>query len=74
MLFGTQAKLRRSDDNLHVMVRSDVIDNVSQFKYLRLWLDPYLTWNLHIDELVKKIGGSPESQKCFNSAHIEYVI
>ena len=74
MPFVTQAKLRRSDDNLHVMIRSAVIDNVSQFKYLRQWLDPYLTWNMHIDKLVKQFGGSPEGQKCFTSAHIEYVI
>ena len=56
MLFGTQAKLRRRDDNLHVMIRNNVIDNVTQFKYLDVWLDPSLTWNMHIDKPVTNVN------------------
>ena len=54
MLFGTQAKLGRGENNLHVQIDNTPIDNVSQFKYLGVLLDPSLTWNHHIDGLVKK--------------------
>ena len=56
MLFGTQAKLRHSDDNLHVMIRNTVIDNVTQFKHLGVWLDPSLTWKVHINKLVTNVN------------------
>ena len=55
MLFGTQAKLGRGENNLHVQIDNTPIDNVSQFKYLGVLLDPSLTWNHHIDGLVKKL-------------------
>ena len=56
MLFGSQAKLRRSENNLHVVINNTAIDNVTQFKYLGVWMDQSLTWSDHIDKLSKKVN------------------
>ena len=50
MLFGTQAKLRRIEESLHVKIGSNTIDNVDHFKYLGVWLDQSLSWSVHIDK------------------------
>ena len=55
MLIGTQAKLGRKECDLQLEIDGIPIDNVFQFKYLGIWMDPSLTWNIHIDNLVKKI-------------------
>ncbi len=39
MLFGTQAKLRRIEESLHVKTGDNTIDNVDHFKYVCVWLD-----------------------------------
>ena len=42
--------------NLQTTFNNIPIDNVTQFKYLGVWLDPSLTWNVHIDKLAKKVN------------------
>ena len=53
MLFGTQAKLRRIEESLHVKIGSNTIDNVDHFKYLGVWLDQSLSWSVHIEKITK---------------------
>ncbi len=55
MLFGTQAKLRRIEESLHVKIGDNTIDNVDHFKYLGVWLDQSLTWSVHIEKITKTV-------------------
>ena len=56
MLIGTHQKLSRTQSKLNISIRGEHLDNVDQFKYLGIWLDPSLSWRFHIDKLVSKIN------------------
>ena len=56
MLIGTHQKLSRTQSKLNISIRGEHLDNVDQFKYLGIWLDPSLSWSFHIDKLVSKIN------------------
>ena len=40
MLIGTHQKLSRTQSKLNIGIRGEHLDNVDQFKYLGIWLDP----------------------------------
>ena len=48
--------VRKRIEILHVTISNIAIDNVTQFKYQGVWQDPSLTWNVHIDKLVKNVN------------------
>lgn len=56
MLFGTQAKIRRIEESLHVKIGDNTIDNVDHFKYLGVWLDQSLSWSVHIGKITKNVN------------------
>ena len=56
MLIGTHQKLSCTQSKLNISIRGEHLDNVDQFKYLGIWLDPSLSWSFHIDKLVSKIN------------------
>jgi len=43
--------------DLSITLNTDTIECVNQFKYLGLWLDPKLTWNVHCENTLKKMSG-----------------
>ena len=57
MLIGTHQKLSRTQSKLNISKRGEHLDNVDQFKYLGISLDPSLLWSFHIDKLISKIKG-----------------
>ena len=56
MTFGTSQKMRRNNNNLNVKVGNEILENVTEFKYLGVWFDKYLRWDTHIDKTAKKIS------------------
>ena len=56
MLFGTRNKLRLGKDQLIATLCGKCLEVVSTFKYLGVWLDPYLTWQDHIDKLCNAVS------------------
>ena len=55
MLTGTHQRLPLVD-SLTVRAGDTVLSRVYQFKYLGVMLDPYLSWNDHIDYIGRKIS------------------
>ena len=56
MLLGTQQKLRRTKGKLNIKMRGEPVEQVDQFKYLGIWLDPSLTWSVNTEKLVSKVN------------------
>ena len=50
MLLGTQQKLRRTKGKLNIKMRGEPVEQVDQFKYLGIWLDPSLTWSVNTEK------------------------
>jgi len=55
MLTGTHQRLALVD-SFTVRAGDTVLSRVYQFKYLGVMLDPYLSWNDHIDYIGRKIS------------------
>ena len=55
MLTGTYQRLSLVD-SFTVRAGDTVLSRVYQFKYLGVMLDPYLSWNDHIDYIWRKIS------------------
>ena len=55
MLMGTKHMLRKHSA-LNLRIKNNNLSQVESFKYLGVVIDPGLKWNLHIDELCKKVG------------------
>ena len=55
MLTGTHQRLA-SVDSFTVKAKDTILSRVYQFKYLGVVLDPYLSWNDHIDYIGRKIS------------------
>ena len=59
MMFGTRQTLSKFN-NISLMYGNDKIEIVDKFKYLGVFLDPYLSWNDHVNHLCcnisKRIG------------------
>ena len=56
MTFGTSQKMRSNNNNLNVKVGNEILENVTEFKYLGVWFDKYLRWYTHIDQTATKIS------------------
>ena len=54
MLFHSPHKFNR-ENNLILTFGTDMVEQVSVFKYLGMYLDPTLMFNNHIDHIVKKV-------------------
>ena len=61
MLTGTQQRLALVD-SFTVRAGDTVLSRVYQFKYLGVMLDPYLSWNDHIDYIGRKYR---QNSACF---------
>ena len=55
LVVGTRSKLNRLDPNIHLLVESIPILRVSSCKYLGVIIDENLSWNLHINEIRRKV-------------------
>ena len=49
MTFSTSQKMKRNNNNLTVKVDNEVLENVTEFKYLVVWFDQYLRWDTHMN-------------------------
>ena len=57
MLIGTSQKLRCADKTCMSLFLNDVkLEEAIAEKLLGIWIDKYLTWNLHIDYLISKLN------------------
>ena len=54
-IMGTHQRLARVD-NFTVKVKDTVLSRGYQFKYLGVVLDPYLSWNDHVDYIGRKVS------------------
>jgi len=43
--------------DLSITLNVDTIECVNKFKYIGLWLEPKLTWNVHCENTLKKMSG-----------------
>ena len=48
--------MKRTNNNVTVIVDNEVLENVTEFKYLGVWFDQYLRWDTHIDKTAAKIS------------------
>ena len=55
MTFSTSQKMKRNN-NLTAKVDNEVLENMTEFKYLGVWFDQYLRWDTHIDKTAAKIS------------------
>ena len=55
MLFGSPQKTNKID-SFEVELNCDILETVTEFKYLGIWYDRNLKWNRHIDVLGSKIA------------------
>ena len=55
MLIGTYQSLHKIPE-LNIHIDDQHVDQVSSVKYLGMFIDSNLKWNLHIDNMVKKIS------------------
>ena len=57
MLFKVNAKNNRviKESNFQIAINNIVINRVNNIKYLGVWIDENLTWNIHVDKLVSKV-------------------
>ena len=55
MLMGTKRMLRKHN-TLNLKINNNEISQVECFKYLGVYIDSKLKWDVHIDELCKKVG------------------
>ena len=55
MLIGTKYMLNRNS-RLNLKINDNDIVQVDKFKYLGIFIDCELKWNVHTDELCKKVG------------------
>ncbi len=53
MIFGTRNKLRQVQD-APIFINGDLIERVSNFKYLGVYLDETLSFEKHIDYIYNK--------------------
>ena len=58
MLFGTQNKINKIDNDFKLSLDNIEIDRVRAFKFLGVTLDQNLNWKSHIDNLRKKCCSS----------------
>ena len=56
MLFGTTRRLRSGTERMSVTLSGVILEVVSSYKYLGVWLDPCLTWQVHIDKLCNAVS------------------
>ena len=54
MLFGSQRKIGNS--TLDIKLGNVNLEQVSVFKYLGLWFDPYLRWDSHTEKIASKLS------------------
>ena len=55
MTFGSSHMIK-SITPLYLKLDNITLENVSVFKYLGIWFDPCLKWNVHIDKIAAKIS------------------
>ena len=55
MIIGSRAKLSQFND-IALDANNDRLENVTEFKYLGVTINQYLTWHDHIDQLQSKVA------------------
>ena len=58
MIFKPPSNLDVLENNLKLklLINNRNISRVSSVKYLGVWIDEHLTWKVHVDNLITKIG------------------
>ncbi len=54
MLF-TSSRNKQNDSKINVMSGAASIEHVGTYKYLGMWLDPFLSFDVHIDKVCAKV-------------------
>ncbi len=72
MTFGTNPKLKSISGSLTISCNDGThLQKVNKFKYLGVWMDPTLSFNMHIDTIVHKVNCRINmlyrSRKCFTN-------
>ncbi len=72
MTFGTNPKLKSISGSLTISCNDGThLQKVNKFKYLGVWMDPTLSFNTHIDTIVRKVNCRINmlyrSRKCFTN-------
>ena len=55
MMFGTHKRLHKTE-NVSIELNNTELENVQQYKYLGVWLDPHLSWEHHAQVLCSKLA------------------
>merc|ERR1712074_321892 len=55
-IIATRQKQQKTTQKLNLTLESSTIEQVKHHKMLGLWIDSGVSWNLHIDKLIKKIS------------------
>jgi len=55
MIIGSRMKLSQFND-IALVDNNDWLENVTEFKYLGVTINQYLTWHDHIDQLQSKVA------------------
>ena len=58
IFFGTRQNLSRIPDNIEIKFGNESIEQSHKVKNLGIFMDSYLTFHFHIDELIKKVTGT----------------
>ena len=53
MTFGKNKKIK--DINLTVRIGGNILENMTEFKYLGVGFDQYLRWDTHIDKTAVRL-------------------
>lgn len=55
MLIGTHQKISHTNGKLNINIAGNTLENVHEFKYLGVWLDTTLSWNVNTEKIASKI-------------------
>lgn len=56
MVIIPKAKLSQTTETIQLRVGNSNLTRVVEYKYLKVWFDPTLSWENHIDKMSKKVA------------------